>query len=68
MKVPGVAKRRDVSTWIDRSGNICDDSEAFRCKVTHDLIHSEMCVVGDKVGDNLNMSGGGYFGGGAVIV
>ena len=58
-----VALRRDVLTWMDREGNVISETEGHGCKVTHDLIHSEMCVVGDEVGGNLNMSGDGHIGG-----
>ena len=63
MEEAGVAKRRDIPVWMDRTGNVCDESEAVGCKVTHDLIHPEMCVVGDEVGGNLNMAGDGHVGG-----
>ena len=59
MKEAGVAKRRDIPAWMDRTDNVCNEPEAVRCKVTHDLIHPEMCVVGDEVGGNLNMAGDG---------
>ena len=63
MEVAGVAKRRAEPVWMDRNGNICDEKDALGCKVTHDLIHPEMCLVGDEVGGNLNMDNDGYVGG-----
>ena len=44
----GVVKKRDKAMWMDRSGKIVSDkSLAFGCNVTHDLIHSDWCFVGD---------------------
>jgi len=63
MEAAGVAERREEPAWMDRNGNICDEKDALGCKVTYDLIHPEMCVVGDEVGGNLNMSGDGHVGG-----
>ena len=42
---------------------IIDELDALGCKVTHDLIHPAMCIIGDEVGGNINMSSGGYTGG-----
>ena len=63
MEIAGVAKRLDEPVWKDRQGRIVDESDAFGCKVTHELIHPEYCIVGDEVGGNLNMSGDGHVGG-----
>ena len=41
---------------MDHRGCIADESDSLGCKVTHDLIHLEMCIVGDEVGGYLNMS------------
>jgi len=45
---------------MDCSGRIADESDTLGCKITHDLIHPEMCIIGYEVGGNLNMSGDGY--------
>ena len=63
MEMAGVAVRLDEPVWKDRSGNIVEEADALGCKVTHDLIHPEMCIVGDEVGGNLNMDGDGHVGG-----
>ena len=63
MEIAGVAKRLNEPVWKDRQGRIVDESDAFGCKVTHELIHPEYCIVGDEVGGNLNMSGDGHVGG-----
>ena len=42
---------------------IVSEAEAVGGKVTHDLLHPGMCVVGDEVSGNLNMSGNRYIGG-----
>ena len=46
---------------------IIDELDALGCKVTHDLIHPEMCIVGDEVDSNLNMIGDGYAGGDKLL-
>ena len=51
----GVAKKRIEPAWIDDNGNACDESQAYGCKVTHDLIHPDWCLVGDEVGENISM-------------
>lgn len=48
-----ITAKRDVSTWMDREGNVVSETEGHGCKVTHDLIHPEMCAIGDKVGGNV---------------
>ena len=58
-----VATKLEVPTWQDRYGNICPEEKAFGCKVTHKLLHPGMCLVGDEVGGNLNMTGDGHSGG-----
>ena len=63
MEAAGVTERHEEPAWMDRNGNICDKKDALGCKVTHDLIHPDMCVVGDELGGNLNMSGDGHVGG-----
>ena len=63
MITAGVAVKLEVPTWQDRYGNICPEEEAFGCKVTHKLLYPGMCLVGDEVGGNLNMSGDGHSGG-----
>jgi len=60
MEAAGVAVRREEYIWMDRSGCIVDESDALGYKVTHNLIHPDMCIIGDEVGGNLNMSGDGY--------
>ncbi len=47
-----------------KSGKIVSDkSLAFGCKVTHDLIHPDWCIMGDEVGGNISMKGDGHVGG-----
>ena len=43
----GVARKRDNAVWVDKnSKTVSDKSLAFGCKVTHDLIHPDWCIVG----------------------
>ena len=59
----GVAKKLTEPTWMDADGRICRESEAFGCKVTHHLIHPDMCICGDEVGGNLCIKLDGHVGG-----
>ena len=59
----GVAKKRTTPVWMNRDGKECRESDAFGCKVTHDLIHPDWCLVGDEVGGNISMKGDGHAGG-----
>ena len=59
----GVAKKLDVPVWRNKYGNDCEISEAFGCKMTHDLCHPDLCFVGDEVGGNINMTGDRHVGG-----
>ena len=63
MEDAGVAVRRVSPVWMDRSGNIVDESKAYGCKVTHDIIHPEYCIVADEVGNNISMKNDGHIGG-----
>ena len=57
MEVAGVARKLDEPVWMDSEGNVVDEGDAIGCKVTHEFLHPEYCVVGDEVGANINMSG-----------
>ena len=59
----GVCNKLETSEWMDKDGNVCTEEFAFGCKVTHEMVHPEMCVVGDEVGGNLCMKGDGHIGG-----
>ena len=48
---------------MDRSGKIVDEEDAVGCKVTHDLLKPEMCIVMDEVGGNTSQKGDGNIGG-----
>ena len=59
----GVAVELDEPIWMDRSGNECDEADAYGCKVTHRVTRPGMCICGDEVGGNLSMKGDGNEGG-----
>lgn len=60
----GVACKRDNAVWMDKNGkNVSDESLAFGCKATHDLIHPNWYIVGDEVGGNISIKGDGNVGG-----
>ena len=48
---------------MDQSRNIADEYYALGCKVTHDIIRPNMCVVGNEVGANISMKCDGHAGG-----
>ena len=49
--------------WQDMSGKNVLADDAFGCKVTHELLHPEMCLVMDEVGGNTSQKGDGSNGG-----
>ena len=63
MELSGVAKRMDEPVWMDRTGNVVEEVDAFGCKITHEFTRPDMCLVGDEVGGNINMTGDGHQGG-----
>ena len=63
----GVAVRLDEPVWMDRQGNICEEDEAFGCKVFHQLSRPDMCICGDEVGGNLSMKGDGHIAGKTLL-
>ena len=62
-----VAVERDSPAWMDRTGNVVEESEAFGCKVTHDIIHPEYVLVMDEVGGNTSQKGDGHVGGELMV-
>ena len=43
----GTARKRDEAVWMEKNGKMMSDkSFAFGCKVTHDLIHPDWCIMG----------------------
>ena len=42
---------------------VCMEKDALGCKVTHDILRPDMCIVGDEVGGNISMKGDGHAGG-----
>ena len=64
MAQAGVSQKRDNAVWMDKNSKIVSDKLlAFGCKVTHDLIHPDWCIVDDEVGGNILMKGDGHVGG-----
>ena len=51
----GVATKRAEPAWMDETDKVCDESPKYGCKVTHDLIYPEWCLVGDEGGGNISM-------------
>ena len=58
-----VAVRLAEPIWVDRDGNVCDEKDAFGCKVTHQIIHPEYVIVFDELGGNTSQKGDGNVGG-----
>ena len=64
----GVAVKKDYPEWMDAYGDIVYEDDALGCKVTHDLIRPEICIVMDEVGGNTSQKGDGNKGGEQFIV
>ena len=63
----GVAMPYEEPLWQDANGINCLESDAFGCKVTHNLTHPKICVVIDEVGANTNQKGDGQVGGKLLV-
>ena len=49
--------------WKDKDGNRVEfESESYGCKITSKITQSEIMLLGDEVGVNLDMTGGGHIG------
>ena len=57
-----VACKYDTPIWLDIDGTCCEDYNAFGCKVTHNLLAPEMCIVMGKVGGSTSQKGDGHIG------
>ena len=58
-----VTKKRTEPAWMDLEVKVCNKSQTYGCNVTHDLIHLELCLVGDEVIGNISMKAYGHIGG-----
>ena len=63
MEDGGLVARIEEPGWMDRSGNIVYKHGAPGCKVTHYIIRSNTCVVGDEFGANTSIKRDGHAGG-----
>ena len=64
MEYASVAQLFDEPQWMDREGTICQNEElAFGCKVTHNILRSDMILVMDEVGSDTSQKGDGAIGG-----
>ena len=59
----GVAEKLDSPMWMNRDGEKCQHIEAFGCKVTFRMKHSDISIVGDEVGGNYNQKGDDHISG-----
>ena len=41
MEVAGVARKLDKPVWMNIKGDVVDESSAFGCRVTHELVHPD---------------------------
>ena len=53
----GIAVKLDVPVWMNRYSRICNEKDAFGCKVFHKLVRPDMCICGDEVGGSISMKG-----------
>ena len=56
----GVDKRLLHPIWMSREGKECAQKDTLGCIVSHESYHPDRCFVGDEVGRNLSMKGGGH--------
>jgi len=63
-----VAAKLHEPVWMDRYCKICDERNAYGCKVDHKLIRPDMCICGDEVGGSISMKGDGHVGGQLMLV
>ena len=50
----GLATKREMSVWMDIGGNIVQNTNAFGCKVAHNIEKPAWVLVMDEVGGNTN--------------
>ena len=62
-----LAKKLDQPQWQNKNGQVCDEEEAFGCKVTHRVTLSDMFLVMDEVGSDTSQKGGGAVGGEKIV-
>ena len=58
-----LAVKLETPVWKDRAGNVCMEKNALGCKITHNILRPDMCLVRDEVGGNISMKGDGHAGG-----
>ena len=57
----GLAIKLDEPVWMDRSGSVCSEENAFGCQVHHHLRIPDLCICGNVVSDNnISMKGDGH--------
>lgn len=59
----GLATEREVAAWMDIHGKVVHETDAFGCKVTHDIEEPDWVLLMDEVGGNTNQKGDGQVGG-----
>lgn len=60
----GIIIRRVSPMWMDYKGTIVDKGSAYGCKVIHEIVRHNYCVVvDDEVRNNILMKGDGHTGG-----
>ena len=63
MIIAGVAVMLLEPVWMNAKGELVEESDAYRCKVTLDITKPEMCVVADEVCGNTLQKDDGKIGG-----
>ena len=59
-----LAMKLEEPVWMNESGNhVSNENNALGCKVTHQILHPDWCLIGNKTGGNLNVKGDGQVGG-----
>ena len=55
----GLAPEREVAAWMDENGKVVHETDAFGCKVTHDIDELDLVLVMDEASGNTNQTGDG---------
>ena len=49
-----VAEKLAKHVWVDTDGNLVDEKDTFRFKVTNDMLYHAMTMMMDEICDNTN--------------
>ena len=62
LKNTNIAELIETPKWMDNDGKEVKEYNTFGCKVTHNILRPDMCLVMYEVGGNKNQKGYGNVG------